>query len=162
MSNIKVYLRQWNQANQRKSDTRPDWFSYEKCYQSIKKGNIDLTIILDGTKENHHFQFDPSDKIVEINGGSDAASLLECLRYIEKQDLKDDDIVYIVEDDHLHREGWDIVLKEAFDTAAHYVTLYDHPDKYFLRGYEGLKSQILQTKSCHWRTTPSTDRDWET
>ena len=33
---------------------------------------------------------------------------------------------------------------------------YDHLDKYKLPQYKELKSQIFVTKSCHWRTVPST------
>ena len=36
-----------------------------------------------------------------------------------------------------------------------YLTLYDHPDKY-TAAYEKLSSKLYRTKSCHWRTTPST------
>ena len=53
-------------------------------------------------------------------------------------------------------------MREAFGTMhpqqlkVDYVTLYDHPDKYFLPQYVGLQSQIGHTKSIHWRTIPST------
>jgi len=157
MSKIKVFLRHWNGAINRKQNVRPDWFSYEKCYKSVKDADIDLYVLLDGTKDNHHFQFDPEDNIVEFTGGSDAESLLFCLKFIEKQQLDSEDIVYIVEDDYLHLKGWDKILQEAFDTFnVDYVTLYDHPDKYFLQMYENLQSKILHTPSSHWRTTPST------
>lgn len=156
MNKIKVFLRHWNGAVDRKQHVRPYWFSYDKCYQSIKTADADLHILLDGTKDNHHTSLDGS-YVVEYVGGSDAASLHYCLNYIQKQNLKDDDVIYIVEDDYLHRPGWEKVLLEAFQTFdVDYVTLYDHPDKYFLPMYDDLQSKILHTKSCHWRTTPST------
>ena len=159
MSKIKVFLRQWNGANTREKhlDTRPDWFSYEKCYRSIKKADIDLTIMLDGTINNHHFEFDKEDKVIEFTGGSDFASFKHCLDAIEKANLKDNDIVYLVEDDYLHREGWADILLEAFSSIdVDYVTLYDHLDKYNHPAYEQLQSKLVYTKSTHWRTTPST------
>jgi hypothetical protein len=73
MNKIKVYLRQWNGAINRKQDVRPNWFSYEKCYRSIKNANVDLVILLDGNKKDHHFQFDDDDKVIEYVGGSDVA-----------------------------------------------------------------------------------------
>jgi hypothetical protein len=156
MSKIKVYLRQWNGASNRKQDVRPNWFSYEACYKSIKNANIDLTILLDGTKENHHFQFGKGDRIIEFKGGSDASSLLFCLETIKSDNLQDEDIVYLVEDDYLHRPGWDLVMDEVFNSLnVDYVSLYDHPDKYFLAMYNDLQSKILFTTSSHWRTTPS-------
>jgi hypothetical protein len=157
MSKIKVFLRQWNGAVRRKQNVRPEWFSHEKCYTSIKQGSVDLHILLDGTKENHHFKFSPGDKVTEYVGGSDAASLLFCLRYIQQQQLDPDDVVYIVEDDYLHLPGWDTILYEAFQTfEVDYVTLYDHSDKYFLPGYADLQSKVMTSDSIHWRTTPST------
>ena len=157
MNKIKVYLRQWNGAINRKQDVRPNWFSYEKCYRSIKNANVDLVILLDGNKKDHHFQFDGDDKVIEYIGGSDAASFLFCLNFIKDQNLDSEDIVYIVEDDYLHLKRWDQILLEAFNTFnVDYVTLYDHPDKYFLPMYEDLQSKLLHTSSTHWRTTPST------
>jgi hypothetical protein len=157
MNKIKVFLRHWNGAINRKQNIRPDWFSYEKCYHSIKNANIDLTILLDGTKQNHHFKFNEDDIVIEYTGGSDPASLLYCLNHIQKQSLNDEDIIYIVEDDYLHIPGWENIMKEAFDNFdVDYVSLYDHPDKYFLPMYNDLQSKILYTKSTHWRTTPST------
>jgi glycosyltransferase involved in cell wall biosynthesis len=157
MSKIKVFLRHWNGAINRKQNVRPEWFSYEKCYRSVKNANIDLIILLDGTKENHHFQFDDNDTVIEYLGGSDAASFKFCLETIKNSNLQDDDIIYIVEDDYMHRSNWELILKEAFDNfSVDYVTLYDHPDKYFLPMYESLQSKILHTQTVHWRTTPST------
>lgn len=156
MSNIKVFLRHNNNAINRKQHIRPNWFSYENCYRSIKNANIDLVILLDGTKENHHFQFDDDDTIIEYEAGSDASSLLFCLNTIKKYNLDDNDIVYIVEDDYLHRAGWENIMLEAFKSFnVDYVSLYDHPDKYFLPMYNELQSKILHTNSSHWRTTPS-------
>ena len=66
MSKIKVFLRHWNGAINRKQNVRPEWHSYEKCYRSVKNADVDLTILLDGNKENHHFQFDTEDKVIEF------------------------------------------------------------------------------------------------
>lgn len=157
MSNIKVFLRHNNKANLRKQNVRPEWFSYQKCYHSVKNTKVDLTVLLDGTISNHHFPFDGNDNIIEYSGGNDAASFKFCLDVIMKSNLQDDDIVYIVEDDYMHRPNWELVMKEAFDTFdVDYVTLYDHPDKYFLPMYDQLQSKILHTQTVHWRTTPST------
>jgi hypothetical protein len=157
MSKIKVFLRHWNGAVNRKKEVRPEWFSYDKCLHSVRRANVDLTVLLDGTKEDHHLAFSNNDRVVEYTGGSDAASLLFCLDYIQKQNLDDDDIVYIVEDDYLHNLGWEDVLTEAFESFdVDYVTLYDHNDKYILPAYDTLQSKILYTKSVHWRTAPST------
>jgi glycosyltransferase involved in cell wall biosynthesis len=78
----------------------------------------------------------------------------------------DDDIVYFVEDDFLHRPGSKDLMIEAFrETDADYVTLYDHPDKYvdrdaggpnpFIKG-GGEETKVLLSTSSHWKITNST------
>ena len=42
----------------------------------------------------------------------------------------DDEIVYFIENDYLHKPGSEEVIKEAFELGASFVSLYDHPDKY--------------------------------
>ena len=71
------------------------------------------------------------------------------------KDNRDDTICYFVEDDYLHREGADVVLREGF-TVAEYVTLYDHPDKYTRQYRNGEISQVRRTPHSHWRYTLST------
>jgi len=81
---------------------------------------------------------------------------------IEK--LKDDDIVYFIENDYIHKINSDIVLKEGIKLGANYVTLYDHHDKYinatdggnpFIED-GGEITRVLLSKSCHWKFTNST------
>ena len=153
---IRTILRQWNGATSRKADVRPDWFTYKKCYESIKSEAEDLTILLDGTVQNHHFEFASDDKVIEFEGGSDHASLGYALQWVASQDFANDDIIYLVEDDYMHRPGWHAALGEILQyPSVDYVTLYDHADKY-MPMYSDLVSRLYQTKSSHWRTTPST------
>lgn len=73
-------------------------------------------------------------------------------------------IVYFLENDYIHRLGSDIVMQEGFDLGGHYVTLYDHPDKY-INATEGGNpyiedggevTKVFLSKSCHWKLTNST------
>ncbi|GBR75897.1 hypothetical protein NO2_0526 [Candidatus Termititenax persephonae] len=72
-----------------------------------------------------------------------------------------DELVYLLEDDYLHRPGSKQVLAEGLKIAD-YVTLYDHPDKY--RDSTGnpfevggrQKTRLSLTPSAHWRETNST------
>jgi hypothetical protein len=76
---------------------------------------------------------------------------------------KQDDCVYLLEDDYLHRPGSKKVIFEGLEIAD-YVTLYDHPDKYKLDGnggnhfnYKNLqKTRLYLTASAHWRECNST------
>ena len=44
--------------------------------------------------------------------------------------VSDDEIIYFLEDDYLHKEGSQKIIEDGFELGMDYVTLYDHPDKY--------------------------------
>lgn len=84
---------------------------------------------------------------------------------IATQTLDDDDYVYLIEDDYLHREGAQHALEEGLQHFD-YVTLYDHPDKY--GAFEGISNpyargtflseptRIWKGSHAIWRTSNST------
>lgn len=137
-------------------------FSREACYRNflytLEPQKAKVTYFLDlakGTRGDHFLR--ETDPVVEFKGGSEASSFLQLLDYVEKLKLHPQTIVYFLEDDYLHRDGWIDILLEGFQVkGAEYVTLYDHRDKYFLPMYKNLTSKIYTTPSCHWRTVPST------
>ena len=141
---------------------RPDWFDREKIFDSLINSldeRVKYTAIHDSGRGGieHHFLIKKNVDKVSMLGGSDSKSLLNMFNYMKKQNYDDDDIIYLVEDDYLHKPGWIDVMLEGFNyIGADYYTLYDHPDKYYLPMYENLQSKIIATKSVHWRTTPST------
>jgi|TARA_R110000744_G_scaffold88287_1_gene172106 glycosyltransferase involved in cell wall biosynthesis len=123
-------------------DDRVDYTAFHDC------GN--------GKISDHFLSKKNVNKVTEY-GGNDAQSFLNLLEYVNKQEYGDDDIIYFLEDDYLHKEGWIDILLEGFEhIGADYFTLYDHPDKYWLPMYEELQSKVIATPSVHWRTTPST------
>jgi hypothetical protein len=76
----------------------------------------------------------------------------------------DNEIVYFLENDYLHKLGSDKILEEGFELGAEYVSLYDHPDKYidadkggnpFIEN-GGEVTRVFLSKSCHWKLTNST------
>lgn len=149
---------------------RPEWFSYETCFRNILNEfpKDDITVFFDGDSTTDHFVSKYECNIVHTNAGSEAQSFTNLIDHIlTLEDLPDDEIVYIVEDDYLHRPGAMNVLQEAFDCLdTDYVTLYDHSDKYFPGYFErfahGFKTNLIFTKSAHWRTTPSTTNTFAT
>jgi hypothetical protein len=76
----------------------------------------------------------------------------------------DDEIVYFVENDYLHKQCSDDVLHEGFELGAAFVSLYDHPDKYLDPSRGGNPyceggaedTRVYLTDSCHWKITNST------
>lgn len=73
--------------------------------------------------------------------------------------------VYFLENDYLHKKDSDKILIEGLESGNHYVSLYDHPDKYIAPskggnpfigedGYELTK--VFTTNSSHWKLTNST------
>ena len=141
-------------------------FSHELCYQNlletIDRERTHLTFFLDvakGPRESHFIR----EEVIETNQGSEAGSFLALLDHVMGLHLPPETILYFVEDDYLHRPGWVEILLEGFSVPeADYVTLYDHRDKYFAPDYRTLTSQLFVTKSCHWRTTPSTTQTFAT
>jgi len=133
-------------------------FSHEKCYRNLL-GTFDfsranLTFFFDAAKGPLSGHFLSSEKnVVEIQEGTEAGSFLRLLDHVSKLGLHPETVIYFIEDDYLHRPGWLEVLLEGIELAD-YATLYDHKDKYFL--YPDLVSRIFVSRSCHWRTVPST------
>ena len=153
---IHIFVRHTNKSVDRKKDVKPEWFSFQKCFDSLITDNVDITVCLDGKLENHNVDF-RGKEVIEFVGGSDHASFDFLLETVVAKDLDADTIVYLVEDDYMHRPDWDLVMMDVFESFnVDYVTLYDHPDKYFLPMYETLQSNLLVSKLSHWRSTPST------
>jgi hypothetical protein len=78
--------------------------------------------------------------------------------------LQDDEIVYFLENDYLHKPNSDKILQEGFELGASFVSLYDHPDKYIDPNQGGNPycgggaedTRVYLTDSCHWKITNST------
>jgi hypothetical protein len=76
----------------------------------------------------------------------------------------DDEIVYFVENDYLHKQQSPKILNEGLDLGASFVSLYDHPDKYLDPSKGGNPyceggaedTRVYLTDSCHWKITNST------
>ena len=76
----------------------------------------------------------------------------------------DDEIVYFVENDYLHKPNALNILLEGFELGASFVSVYDHPDKYLDPSRGGNPyceggaedTRVYLTTSCHWKITNST------
>lgn len=91
------------------------------------------------------------------------------INIVESQ-LKDDEIVYLLEDDYFHLENAPMLINEGLQ-RANYVSLYDHPDKYqdadkggdnpFI-SQGGEVTRVILTPSSHWKITNSTTMTFAT
>jgi hypothetical protein len=161
MKKIKIYLRHSYYSKNTELDNRirPEWFDKKGIFENLI--NItnwdlcDLKIIYDSHFGDNSLEFfGDSYEIIKINSGTEADSFIKLLDIIRNDNLPEDTIVYILEDDYLHRNGWETAMIDALDSISDYVSLYDHADKY--TDYPDLTSKVMLTKTCHWRTVPST------
>ena len=167
---IQLFVRHCHFSEVSQHKNRITGFSRQKCHENLLKtvdlDRIDITFLLDTfhpASTPHFVSLQSEFPVVEVKEGTEAGSFLKLLDYVVSLKLNPETIVYFLEDDYLHREGWVDILLEGFSIPqASYVTLYDHRDKYFLPMYHDLKTTLFHTASCHWRTTPSTTNTYAT
>lgn len=148
---------------------KPDYINNEKCLKNFC--NIffdhiyDIHIIADNCSEptmNMIKKYIDPINIEKVSVGHGAGTFNLALDKALKWD--DDEIVYFVENDYLHKPNSPNILKEGFGLGASFVSLYDHPDKY--KGPEqggnpyceggAEDTRVYLTDSCHWKITNST------
>ena len=159
---LHIFYRHYNVKNT-DNKNRPSWFNYEKCYDNLlstinSNKNVKINIVYDG-REDNWVKNKLYNKFYEIEAKEDMKSFWETIKLAHSDNLiEDDDLIYFLENDYMHIEGWVDKVLELFQTyrGLDYVSLYDHNDKYFLPMYDNLTSKIFTTLSHHWRTTPST------
>jgi hypothetical protein len=159
---IKIFIRHCNFSSNSVGKSRHDWFSREKIWKNLKKTidkNTEITVLFDGEPNEEHFLYHDKEgyNLVCKPGGNDGKSFLNLLEYLQTQTFDKNDIIYVLEDDYIHKPGWCKILREGFEyIGVDYITLYDHNDKYWLPMYDNLVSKIVCTPSTHWRTVPNT------
>jgi hypothetical protein len=142
---------------------RPKWFNFQKCFENllntIEGNDVQLHVVMDGDI-NSNFISKYKDSFIghEIKVGNDQSSFFQTWEIVKNTQMEKNDLIYFLENDYLHIDGWIEKITELFSTykLSHYVSLYDHNDKYFLPMYDDLVSKIFVTENHHWRTTPST------
>jgi hypothetical protein len=105
---------------------------------------------------------------IRTNGGSSAAGFRIVLD--AALELPDNELVYFVEDDYLHLPNSRTVLLEGLE-RSHYVSLYDHKDKYipahnggnpYIDDDAAEVTKVFLTNSSHWKLTNSTTMTFAT
>ena len=156
---IEIFIRHcyYSKIQELPDRIRPSWFNKIKVFENFKNTlNPDLinyTIVYDEFYGSIDKTFLAKEKNVEIiKCGNECDSFLKTLEIIQSKNLSDDTIVYLLEDDYLHRPGWSEVMLEGFEINSHYLTLYDF-DFFIAKGW---LCEIFTTPSSHWRAVPAT------
>lgn len=145
---------------------RPFWFDYELCFKNflstIKDKNVDFHLVMDGKVDNNWIgKYKQHYILHEIEGGSMEKAAITMYNIVKSMGNKiaDNDLIYFLENDYLHVNGWVDKVTDLFKTfnGLNYISLYDHNDKYtWMHLYEDLVSKIFTTSTHHWRTVPNT------
>ena len=144
---------------------KPNYINNEKCLSNATNvfKNADWNIIADNCSDEtlsmiQKYQSQINTVSIGHGAGTFNLALDEALTYNE------DEIVYFIENDYLHKIESQKILNEGFSLGASFVALYDHPDKYLdpiLGGNPyceggGEDTRVYLTESCHWKITNST------
>lgn len=145
---------------------RPSWYKFRLGIESListieGNSNVELHILYDLGKGEKEFPWEMHprmDKIVTFKGGSDWNSYVYAWNYAKTLDMKENDLIFLAENDYVFAKGWADKVLELFSyyNNIDYVSLYDHPDKYNMEIYPNLSTYLFVTKTHHWRTVPST------
>jgi hypothetical protein len=160
---IRVFVRQSPKTTSANNTARPLWFTKQIAFDNLiatSGKDTEINVLFDGVEQQlPGFLEDWKGNLFYVgDGGSETKSFRWMIDFIltSKRLNSENDIIYLLEDDYVHRRGWSDVLQDGMDSVeADYFTLYDHADKYS-RMYAGLSSQITVSRFAHWRTVPST------
>ncbi len=146
---------------------KPNYIGNEQCLKNATEvfKDADWFLIADNVSEpteNMIRKYVAGDRIKRVSVGHGAGTfnmaLDETLMY------PDDEIIYFIENDYLHKPQSKEILEEGFSLGASFVSLYDHPDKYLDPSQGGNPyckggaedTRVYLTDSCHWKMTNST------
>lgn len=146
---------------------KPDYINNEKCLANAVQTftEADWLILADNTSEETNDmirQYIPRDSIEYVSVGHGAGTFNLALDQALTYD--DDEIIYFVENDYLHKPESQKVLEEGIELGASFVSLYDHPDKYLDPSRGGNPyceggaedTRVYLTESCWFKISNST------
>lgn len=149
---------------------KPEYINNENCLRNAVAtfgvDNHQWFIIADNTSDETNqmiSKYIPTESIHRVSIGNGAGTFNYGLNFALT--LDDNDVVYFLENDYIHKSNSDVILLEGINAGGDYVSLYDHPDKYipaerggnpFIENDGGEVTKVYLTKSCHWKITNST------
>lgn len=149
------------------SKVKPDYIDNEKCLANAVKvfDDCEWLVIADNvSKETNNMiqKYVSKNDILYVSKGNGAATFNIALDEALRMD--DNDAVYFIENDYLHKPESRIILEEGLNLGAKFVSLYDHPDKYLDPSKGGNPycqggaeaTRVYLSESTHWKITNST------
>ncbi len=141
---------------------KPEYVNNENCLKNATQifKDADWLVIADNvSKETERIILKYQSNVQQVNVGHGAGTFNLALD--EALKLEDNEIVYFLENDYLHKPNSYSILNEGFEIGASYVSLYDHPDKYIDGGNPfvengGEITRVFLSNNCHWKLTNST------
>jgi hypothetical protein len=141
---------------------KPNYINNENCLKNFvrvfNKHINDIIVIADNPSYellDNIKKYIPINNIIVVKIGNGAGTFNTALDIALTFD--DNEVIYFVENDYLHREGSDIILMEGINMGAHFVSLYDHPDKYINASSGGGEiTKLFLSPNSHWKITGST------
>jgi hypothetical protein len=145
---------------------KPNYINNENCLKNcssiFKTINHSWHVIADNVSDETYsmiLKYIPENCIIKVSIGHGAGTFNLALD--KALSFNDNEVVYFIENDYLHKKDADKVLLEGFGIGSDYVSLYDHPDKYIdganpLVESGGEITRVMLSNSCHWKITNST------
>tara|TARA_B110000046_G_scaffold157826_1_gene169372 strand:- start:1517 stop:2212 length:696 start_codon:yes stop_codon:yes gene_type:complete len=146
---------------------KPDYINNENCLANATKEFDDSiwSVIADNVSSDTNDmiqKYVTRNCILYAEKGNGAATFNMALD--EALTYDDEEIIYFIENDYVHKPGSQKILEEGFKLGASFVALYDHPDKYITPEDGGNPycqggaedTRVYLTDSCHWKITNST------
>ena len=146
---------------------KPEYINNELCLKNattvFKDANWNIIADNISAETNDMIQkYKSRDHIDYVSVGHGAGTFNLALDLALK--YNDDEIVYFIENDYLHKPDSEKIIQEGFSLGASFIALYDHPDKYLDPSHGGNPfcgggaedTKVYLTNSCHWKITNST------
>jgi hypothetical protein len=144
---------------------KPEYINNQNCLKNALRtfNKANWWVIADNVGDDTKSFIDSHIKTVEYVSVGNGAGTFNLALDIAVN-LSNDEIVYFLENDYLHKPEADEIIESGFDLGFDYVTTYDHPDKY-LNPIEGGNpfcsgraedTRVYLGEHCHWKLTNST------
>ena len=144
---------------------KPNYINNKNCFENALRtfNKANWLIIADKVTDDTKVYLESKVKTVNyVSVGHGAGTFNLALDYALT--LDDNEIIYFLENDYIHKPEADKILEDGIELGFDYVTAYDHPDKY-LNPFEGgnpfcvgrsEETRVYLGQYCHFKLTNST------